>query len=417
MPSAAQRSAADERDVEKAAAAAPDPSALARLEAVIESISAQPLYRNNGVRLLVDGPATHGAMLEAIAAAEDHVHFETYIFADDEIGARFARAFSERAQAGVDVRIIYDGLGSRDSSETFFARMEEAGVEIVEFNPLPAGRRGEDAEMDTRDHRKLLVVDGAVAFAGGLNVDRNYARSSRAVSGHAGTTGWRDTHVEIRGPAVAGFQRLFVDLWASLGEAPIGEGELAEPPKREGDALVRVLSAVGGNDHLSTIRAAYQAAIDAAAETVFITQSYFAPDDAFVRALREAAARGVDVRVLVAGISDSDLLLHASRAHYAELLEAGIRVYESQESIMHAKTAVIDGVWSTVGSSNLDALSFIHNHEVNAAIVDGDFGAEMEALFELDLAQSREIDPEEWSRRSLWQRAKEWWAVLLESRL
>ena len=417
MPSCAQRNSADEGDVEKAVAAAPDPAAAEALVSLMEEISDQPLYRNNSIQLLVDGPATHGAMLEAIAAAENHIHFETYIFADDEIGAKFARAFTAKAQDGVAVRIIYDSVGSRDSRDKFFARMEQAGVEVVEFNPIEPGRGAAGEEVDTRDHRKLMVVDGAVAFTGGLNVDRSYAQSSKAVSGRAGGAGWRDTHVAIRGPAVEGFQRLFVGLWNSLDVKPIVARDLPGPPENEGDALVRVLSAVGGNDSMSAIRVAYAAAIGAAVATIDITQSYFAPDEAFVRALQEAAARGVGVRILVAGISDSKLLLNASRAHYADLLDAGVRVYESQEAILHAKTAVIDGVWSTVGSSNLDSLSFIHNHEVNAAIVDLEFGAQMEDLFELDLAHSREIEREAWARRSMWQRAKELWSTLLNSRL
>lgn len=417
MPSLAQQHSADEGDIEQAVAAAPDPAAAEALVVLMEEISDQPLYRNNSVQLLVDGPATHGAMLEAIAAAENHIHFETYIFADDEIGAKFARAFTAKAQDGVAVRIIYDSVGSRDSRDRFFARMEQAGVDVVEFNPLEPGRRAAGEEVDTRDHRKLLVVDGAVAFTGGLNVDRTYAQSSKAVSGRESGAGWRDTHVAIRGPAVEGFQRLFVGLWNSLDGKLIVARDLPRPPENEGEALVRVLSAVGGNDSMSAIRVAYAAAIGAAVATVDITQSYFAPDEAFVRALQEAAERGVGVRILVAGISDSNLLLNASRAHYADLLDAGVRIYESQEAILHAKTAVIDGVWSTVGSSNLDSLSFIHNHEVNAAIVDRDFGAQMADLFELDLAHSREIEREAWSRRSIWQKAKELWSTLLKSRL
>jgi cardiolipin synthase len=157
--------------------------------------------------------------------------------------------------------------------------------------------------------------------------------------------------------------------------------------------------------------------MEAANKSVLITQSYFAPDDDFTATIKATAERGVDVRILVAGISDSSLLLEASRAHYSGLLDAGVRIFESQEAIMHAKTAVVDGVWSTIGSSNIDSLSFVHNHEVNAAIVDAKLAAELETLFEVDVGNSVEIVPEEWSRRSLWQRFKERWSVLFEERL
>ena len=415
-PAFGQRTAeADARDVARATRTAPDPAALEALTKLLEDISDRPLYRNNHVRLLLDGPQTYDAMLEAIADARHSVHLETYIFSDGEVGERFADALIAKARGGVPVRVIYDSLGSRASEHTFFDRMEQAGVEVYEFNPPETP----DAEGGiTRDHRKMLIVDGAVAFTGGLNIDEPYEHASQAVSGRGrGPIGWRDTHVEIRGPAAAGFQELFVDAWESFTEKELDREALGDPPRRAGRALVRVLGAVGGNEGVSQIRIAYEAAIDAARESVLITQSYFAPDDAFIEHITAASARGVDVRILVAGYSDSQLLVDASRSHYTNLLEAGVRIFESQEWILHAKTAVVDGVWSTVGSSNLDSLSFIHNHEVNAVILAAEFGRELEALFAKDVENSVEIVLEEWSKRSLWQRAKELWATLLEYRL
>jgi cardiolipin synthase A/B len=417
----AASAAAQAEDVTRAARAAPEPEAVAALTELIERISGQPLYRSNSAKLLIDGPETYRAMLDAIAAAEHHVHLETYIFTDDEVGRQFADALSAKAREGVQVRVIYDSVGSRSAEDDFFADLAGAGVSLHEFNPLdPLEDDGAPAtDMDTRNHRKLMVVDGAVAFTGGLNIDAVYARSSRAAQrvSASGRTGWRDTHIEIRGPAVEGFQRLFVNLWQSLDEEPIAEDALPRAPDRAGDALVRVLGAVGGNDEVSPIRIAYQAAIEMARRRVLITQSYFAPDDDFVDTIVDAAARGVDVRVLVAGISDSSLLLNASRSFYSTLLDAGVRVHESQEEIMHAKTAVVDGVWSTIGSSNLDSLSFVHNHEINAVVVDSSFGASLESLFDVDVEHSVEIDAAEWAKRSLWQRAKEWWSLLFRERL
>lgn len=410
----AQR-AADERDVARAVASAPEPDALTALTKLVEDVSAEPLYRNNSAKLLLDGPQTYDAMLAAIGDAKRSVHFETYIFSDGEVGARFAGALGAKAAAGVPVRMIYDSVGSRATSSELFDRMRQAGAEVLEFNPLDAPH----AEGGlTRDHRKMLIVDGAVAFTGGLNVDEPYEHASQAVSGRrGGATGWRDTHVAIRGPAAAGFQAIFVAAWEELTGEKLDRESLGEPPRRAGGALVRVLSAVGGNEGVSQIRIAYEAALEAARESVLITQSYFAPDDRFTDHLQRAAARGVDVRMLVAGYSDSQLLVDASRAHYADLLEAGVRIFESQEFILHAKTAVVDGVWSTVGTSNLDSLSFIHNHEVNAVIVDADFGRELERLFAKDVEHSVEITKQQWAKRSLWQRAKELWATLIEYRL
>jgi cardiolipin synthase len=243
-------------------------------------------------------------------------------------------------------------------------------------------------------------------------------RPSDAVGGRSASSGWRDTHIRIGGPAVAAFQELFVGLWEMLDE-PLAEPPYAPPPRQldEGDTLVRVLASVGGDDTASPIWVAYQAAAKVAADRVWITQSYFAPDDELMAAITEAAARGVDVRILVAGFSDSDLLLNASRAYYDDLLDAGVAVYESQEQIMHAKTMVVDGYWSTVGSSNLDYLSFLHNHEANAVVLGAAFAAQLEDVFLADLEHAVPIDAAEWRQRSLWQRAKELGSYLIRYRL
>jgi cardiolipin synthase len=394
------------------------PQSVRVLEELIERLIDAPLYRDNEVELLLDGPETHGAMLAAIAAAEHHVHLETYIFADDEVGAEFATALAAKARAGVPVRVIYDSIGSRSAGEEFWARLEEAGVGVREFNPPVPVEDRTPFDIDTRDHRKLLIVDGRVAFTGGINIDRNYARPSDAVGGESASSGWRDTHIRIRGPAVGAFQRLFVDLWNQL-DAPLEEPPY-EPSRAEldaGNTLVRVLTGAGANSDVSQIWVAYQAAAKVAAERIWITQSYFAPDEELTAAIVEAAARGVDVRILVAGFSDSQLLLNASRAYYDDLLEAGVKVFESQEHIMHAKTMVVDGYWSTVGSSNLDYLSFLHNHEANAVILGDRFAAQLEDVFLDDLDNATQIDPERWRQRSLWQRAKELGSYLIRYRL
>ena len=395
------------------------PASVRVLDELIERLTDRPLYRHNAVRLLLDGPETHGAMLEAIAAAQHHVHLETYIIADDEVGQRFADALSRKARQGVDVRLLFDSIGSRGNDPEFFERLAEAGVQIREFNPPNPVEDRNPFDIPTRDHRKLLIVDGSVAYTGGINIDRNYARPSQLTGPDGvGATGWRDTHVEIRGPAVAGFQRLFVDMWEQLDielEEPLYEPAASQ--LEVGDARVRVLAAIGGDEGASAIWVAYQAAAKVAAERIWITQSYFAPDDTLTDAIIEAAGRGVDVRMLVAGFSDSALLINASRSYYDALLEAGVRVFESQEQILHAKTMVVDGYWSTIGSSNLDYMSFLHNHEVNAVIVDAKFAASMEDVFLADVENGTEITLDQWRRRSLWQRLNELWSRLIRYRL
>ena len=223
------------------------PESVRVLDEVIEQLTEAPLYRDNDAELLIDGPATHGAMLEAIASAEHHVHLETYIFADDEVGTEFADALAAKARAGVAVRVIYDSIGSRTASGDFWAGLQAAGVAVRTFDPPDPIQDQNPFDIDTRDHRKLLIVDGRVAFTGGINIDRNYVRPSDVVEPSA-SSGWRDTHVRIAGPAVAAFQQLFVNFWEALDE-PLAEAPYAPPPRRldEGDALVRVLSGVGGN--------------------------------------------------------------------------------------------------------------------------------------------------------------------------
>lgn len=397
-----------------AVADAPEPDAITRLESLMASVSAQPLYRGNRVELLVDGPATYEAMLDAIGSATHHVHLETYIFNDDNVGRRFADALIERSKAGVEVRIIYDSFGSRTASDEFFERMQDGNIELISFHPVNPLDGGNPLDLNVRDHRKILVVDGTIAFTGGINIDRNYSSSSGLVRRTSRRQGWRDTHIAVTGPGVEGFQRLFLHNWMEQeGTLPAAVGEYLPALEPEGEHLVRVLSATGGDGEMSAIRVAYGLALQLATERIWITQSYFGPDADFLTLMKDAAGRGVDVRIAVAGVSDAPLLLALSRFYYGDLLRAGIHIYESTDSVLHAKTAVVDRVWSTVGSSNLDYRSFLHNHEVNAVIVGREFSRQLEELFEKDTERSREVMLEEWKKRPLTERFHEWLGWLL----
>ncbi len=391
-----ERAAGDVGDVEEA-------EQLKRLVQAEQGITELPLVAGNRVTLLVDGPETYKAMFDAIEKAKEQIHLETFILADDEIGQRLADMLLERQAAGVEVKIIYDAVGSFSSPPKYFDRLRAGGVSVHEFHPVDI----RIWRLTQRDHRKLLIVDGRVAFTGGINFSDVYSSGGLLkVKKHNTENRWRDTDVRIEGPAVAEFQKLFLQIWAQ-GEGKGNNVEHDFPPLRDvGHDLVRVIASTGGKDVYSIYKA-YLSAISLARWRIWVTQAYFSPNDQFLSALKDAARRGVDVRILLPGFTDSHFILYTSRAHYIELLEAGVKMYERNDRMLHAKTAVIDGIWSTVGSSNLDYLSFLHDDEVNAIIVGRDFGEQMENLFQLDLSHAQSIELGKWKRRPAWERIKE----------
>jgi cardiolipin synthase len=383
---------------------------------LIEAISGSPLVAGNKVTLLIDGPATYGAMFKAIREARDSINFETFIFEEDEVGRRFADTLLKKQAEGVQVHLIYDGVGSMKTPAAFFQRMRDGGIQVREFNPInPLEAGGKIWRLNQRDHRKILVVDGKVAFTGGVNISSVYASSSsgRRSGEHKGGPGerpWRDTHIQIAGPAVAEFQKLFLETWSRL-KGPESDRKYFPTLKREGKDLVRVVGSTPGTENRITYMM-YVSAFTYAENFIHLTTPYFAPDNQTMDALTRAAGRGVDVRIVLPGESDSVLLYYAGRSHYTHLLESGVKLYERRNSMLHAKTAVIDNIWSTVGSTNMDLTSFLNNDEVNAIILGRDFAAEMEALFEEDLRQSHQILLGEWKKRPLWGRFKEWFIKL-----
>jgi cardiolipin synthase len=399
--------------VTEATQAARDREHAEALVTAIQGITHAPLVTGNRVKLLIDGPRTYEAVLEAIEEARDHVHIETYIFADDEVGQRFSDALMRKREQGVKVRIIYDAIGSLESSAAFFDELAARGIEAVAFRPLTPSKVW---KANNRDHRKLIVIDGAVAFTGGINISSTYESASTSKPGpDAGVKeGWRDTHVEIRGPAVKQLQALFLETWTRLGQKiDPAAADLYPPLVETGDDLVQVVPSEGGDDSEFRIYEAYLTAIRKARDRIWISMAYFAPNRELREALAAAPGRGVDVRIIVPGFTDSGAIYHASRATYGELLEAGVQIYEHNEALMHAKTAVIDGVWSTVGSCNIDPRSFVHNNELNAVIVDGEFARSMQKMFNADLENSERIDPETWDDRPASQRMKEFLSGLV----
>jgi cardiolipin synthase len=372
-----------------------------------------PLAAGNRVRLLVDGPQTLTAIRAAVEAASHHVHVETYIFADDEVGRAFRDLLIERRRAGIQVRVLYDGIGSVTTPPSFFAAMTEAGIEVRQFRPPDPVRTPLAWRINNRDHRKIVVVDGRTAFTGGINISSTYASSSSARPGpeQGQEEAWRDTHVQIDGPVAAQFQALFFETWTRAGgSADVSATESARLfPKVEpiGTDLVAAVATRGGDHGETTIYATYYATIQHASQRLWMTQAYFAPNKQLREALIAAAKRGVDVRLIVPGFTDSSLIFYASRASYEELLAGGVRIYEQRFALLHAKTVVIDTALSTVGSANFDMRSFLHNNEVNAVVVGTEFAQQMEALFLRDLKDSHELQLDSWRERPLLDKLRE----------
>lgn len=311
----------------------------------------------NAVELLVGGDEAYPRMLQAIASASRCVWLEVYEFRDDAIGQQFCDALVARARAGIDVRVLVDAFGAALSTGTLLDRLKAGGVKVLatfELRPWARAWR-----WFRRDHRKLLVVDGRIAFTGGLNIGLSYAGRQH------GGAGWKDLQCQVRGPAVAPLARLFARLWRRNGGEPINE-----PPRCPvaGEDVIRVLA-----NHIShsrkEIRHAYQFAIRHARRNILIANAYFLPGHRMLRALVRAARRGVEVTVILPGQSDHPVFQLASRARYRRLLDCGARIFETRGVMLHAKAAVIDGLWTTVGSCNLETWSLHRNLELNVAVL------------------------------------------------
>jgi cardiolipin synthase len=382
-----------------------DASAIATEE---ELATSRPLIAGNKVTLLYDGPQAMASMMEAIRAAKDHINLETYIFDQDAVGMAFADLLIERQRAGVQVNVIYDSVGTISTPQEFFSRMQEAGITLVAFNPVNPLKLLGPWVPNNRDHRKILIVDGRVAFAGGVNISSAYANSSlfRSKARRDGKVGWRDTHIRIEGPAVAALQWEFLNSWTTQNAPAISNRKYFPHLQAAGNKLIRVLASAPDGDQ--EIYRAYILAIGAAQTSVHITTAYFVPDVQILGALAAAAKRGVDVKIILPGVLESSPVFYAGNSFYSQMLESGIHVFQLQVAVLHAKTAVIDGIWSTVGSTNFDTRSFLHNHEINVVVMDNEFAVAMERAFEEDLRLSNEVTAESWAKRPLADRLKEW---------
>jgi cardiolipin synthase len=417
----------------KLKAKSPQNSILDKHIAIEESLTDNPLTAGNQVTLLEDGKATYTAMLAALRAAKSTINMEAYIFEDDDIGNEFASVLKARAQAGVKVRLIYDSVGSIKTPKEFFADMATAGIQVVEFNPLSAQTvlKSGPLALNHRDHCKLTVVDGKVAFLGGINISGVYGSLGPSGSGSGSAIGssgskakpgkdydpkdppfdkrpWRDTQVRVEGPAVADLQRSFLDHWNEQKKEDLSKDKLFFPSlAAQGPSVVRVIAGEPSDKGFNAVYLTVISAIDNAEADVRITMAYFVPHEELLRALKDAARRGVDVRLILPSRTDSWLVFQAGRSYYQDLLEAGVKIYERKTRLLHAKTATIDGVWSTVGSTNLDWRSLVDNKELNAVVLGPEFATQMNAVFEKDIGNSTAITPEDWAHRGIEDRIKE----------
>ena len=357
------------------------------------------LKGGHGLTLLRSGEETFPAMLDAIRGARKRVLLETYILRSDAVGEEFSRALCERARSGVTCKVIYDSLGSFGISTAFLQELRAAGVQVVEYAPIAPWRQRWG--ITCRDHQKILVVDDKVAFVGGVNIGSEYAPAPEGA-------GWLDLHTRIEGSVVSDLARLFRRTWMRAGGAPFTapvENPIAGEPGSA--ALVNVIDNNGLRQR-GRMNQSYRHAIGEACCTVNIMNAYFIPMRALRRALGRAVERGAEVRVVVPGVSDIAVVQYASRYLYKRMLKQGLRIFEFPDRMMHAKVAVIDGVWSTIGSYNLDSRSMFHNLEAGLLVLDEPFAEQLQREFEDVVAASREVHLDEWSRRPWWNHLLEW---------
>lgn len=376
----------------------------------VRSSSSQPLMAGNQVGVLIDGPQTYASIESELQQARHHIHIETFIFGADEVGKRFAALLKRKHQEGVEVRVLYDSIGSMDTPTAFFDDLRAQGIEVREYRPINPVKNPRIWDIQNRDHRKIVVVDGKIGFTGGINIDSTYSSPSSSKPGpkRGIDDGWRDTHIRIQGPAVKQLQTLFFESWARAGERVqmTGEQNYFPQPRSAGDKLVTIVANDSESDDRS-LYGTYLAAFKHAEKRIWITHAYFAPNEELLDAMAKASQRGVDVRLIVPAFTDSKIVLNATQATYTGLLTAGVHVYELQDALLHAKTVVVDGTVSIIGSANLDMRSFVHNDEANAIVISREFGERMEQVFAKDQRTSKTVDLKRWEKRSAWRRVKE----------
>ena len=384
--------------------------------ALQEALAGERAVPGNRVTVLRDGAETFPAMFAAMQAARDHINLEYYVFDDVHWGGQgLGDLLTARLAAGVAVDVIYDAYGSLHTDPAFLDRLRRAGARLVEFGPLDPLTAGAPHNPNDRDHRKIMVVDGRVGFAGGVNLDRVYENPRIAGDGgdDPASAYWRDTDARIEGPAVAVLQRLFLQTWAQAHGPALPARDWFPGLPAQGDQTVRVLGSRPSDDRPLYFLARLSAE-HAARESISLSTGYFVPSHQEREELARAARRGVRVRLILPGHSDSEDSLATGRADYEDLLEAGVDIYELRNAVLHAKVAVIDGVWTTIGSSNLDHRSAVFNNEVDAIVLGRETGRTVEALLDRDAGRSDHVTLQAWRQRPFEERRREFFGRLFE---
>jgi len=389
---------------------------LKRHLAIEEEVAESPLVAGNTTQLLRDGPQTFKEMFGAIRGAKHHINLEYYILEDVEFeGQKLGDLLIQKLGEGVAVNIIYDSFGSISTPHELFDRLRKAGAKVLEFNPMNPLMRRMARSPNDRDHRKIFIVDGQVAIVGGINLSTTYqSRPLDSGGGDQKPEHWRDTDMELHGPIVTELQKLFFGQWYKhLGDKIDDTGYYPEL-KPQGSEVVRVIAS-GPDQTTSRYYVTLLSAIRNAEKTIWITNSYFVPTKDMKKDLKEAVQRGIDVRLLVPGKSDVQVTLAAQRSHYQDLLEGGVKIYERTDALLHAKTVVVDGVWSVVGSSNLDYRSVLYNDEVDVIVLGTATGKELEQMYQDDIAKAKPILLEEWKHRPVLERMNEFFSRMFQN--
>jgi cardiolipin synthase len=351
-----------------------------------------PATTGNRVELLVDGERTFDSILEGLKSAKKYIFFQFYIIRDDDLGRRLGRVLTDKAREGVRVFLLYDEIGSRPFSRSrLLKQLRTTGVQAVPFNTTQ-GRRNR-FQLNFRNHRKTVVVDGREAWIGGHNVGDEYLGRSPKFGR------WRDTHMRLEGPAALGAQIAFVEDWRWAADETLSELDW-EPSRSENGSAQALVIASGPADDVETASLMYTQAINAATHRIWIASPYFVPDDAIVQSLQLAALRGVDVRILIPEISDSALVKLAAYSYFDEVSATGVSFYRYQDGFLHGKVMLIDDSVAAVGTANFDNRSFRLNFEITSLVADQEFAQAVETMFEDDFANSRRMEPGEYEKKN-----------------
>jgi cardiolipin synthase len=420
-------------------AGAGDSPILERHLAIEEAITGSPLTADNAVTVLRDGAETFRTMAAAIRDARESINLEYYTIEDVILdgGERLSALLLRKRAEGVRINIIYDSYGSGDTPAAFFDALRKAGVQLLDFHPVDPNPANAIAIND-RDHRKILVADGKLAILGGVNLSKSYEskspgsddrqddREQKAAAAAAdavklGADGlpaqWRDTAVRIEGPAVAEVQKLFLGHWKAERGTALDETGFFPKLEKKDSQVVRIIGSTP-EQSISRYYVTLVSALRNAESRIWISAAYFVPTEAELEALTDAAHRGVDVRLLLPGASDSPPAVAVARSHYLDLLEAGVKIYETRNVVLHSKTVAIDGVWSAIGSSNFDHRSVLFNDEVDAIVLGPETAGALEGIFTDGMKTAVAIDRDTWEdSRPFPERARGFFARLWQSLL